>query len=190
MEAALKKTHYTAAEYLELEQDANYRSEYYEGEIFAMSGGTSKHDLIGCNLIYSLMGSLRDKPCFVHSSNLKVRIERADAFVYPDTIVVCGPREYHENRKDIIKNPKVVFEVLSPSTSSFDRGGKFMRYAKLPSLEEYVLVEQEFPRVEVFKRKENGKWLLTPYDEIDGRVKLESLDIEIPMAEIYRKVEF
>ena len=190
MEAALKKSHYTVSEYLVMEEEADFRSEYYEGEIFAMSGGTFIHDNIACNLIHALKGGLKGKGCFVHSSNLKVRIEKVDAFVYPDAMVVCSNRELYKNRKDIIENPKIVFEVLSPSTPAFDRGGKFMRYRTLSSLEEYVLVEQDFPSVEVFRKWEDGKWVLTDYQSMDDCVKLESLGIEISMQDIYEGVSF
>ena len=187
--AILKKI-YTREEYLTLETQNDFKSEYYAGEIFAMAGGALNHNLITTNISGELRTALRDKDCIVLSSDMKIRLKHADAYVYPDVSVLCGEPDYHNDRKDIITNPKVIIEILSPSTAEFDRQEKMLRYIQLPSLQEYVIIDSRKIFVQVFKRHEKGKWLTSLYESLDSEVALETIDVNIPMREIYFKVEF
>lgn len=190
MNTATKKQRYTFEEYLTLEEKAEFKSEYHNGEIYAMSGGTPVHSQVAGNIGAELRSALRDKNCISYTSDLKIRIETANRAVYPDASVFCGDLVYYEDRKDVVTNPILVIEVLSPSTADFDRKGKFILYAQLSTLQEYVLIDTEQPYVEIFKRQPNGKWLLSTYTKLTDIVEFESIDITVPMSEIYLKVQF
>ena len=187
-----QKRRYTLAEYFELERTSAEKHEYVDGEILIMAGGSENHSLIITNTIRSIGNRLQGKPCRVYESNLRIRIPRTPLYVYPDVSIICGPtkRDHDDPTGNSFTNPRLVIEVLSPSTELYDRGRKFERYMQLESLEEYVLVSQETARVESFWRREGGSWLLTPVSGIEGAAKLRSLDIELPLREIYAGVEF
>ena len=155
-----------------------------------MSGGTRNHSVIGANISGELRSALLDRNCTVCNSELMFRIEAADAAVYPDGMVICGPESYYHDRKDVVTNPMVVVEVLSDSTASWDRGGKFRQYELLPSLQEYVLIEQNEPQVDVFRRNEHGLWELERYGGLDELIIFKTLKVEVAMASIYHRVEF
>ena len=176
--------------YLKAEENADFKSEFYDGEIYAMSGGTRSHSLIATNLCREAGNQLKGKDCWVFNSDLKVRIEAADAAAYPDGMVICGETAYWEDRQDVVTNPVLVFEVLSKGTALWDRSGKFRRYEKLATLKEYVLVEQNEPQIDVYFRTQNGNWTLERFEGLAAWVELNSLSIRIPMAEIYSGVKF
>ena len=191
MSTAEKKLRYSFEEYLVIEDQNDFKSEYYQGEIFAMSGGTDERSRISSNISREIGVALLEKECSVYDSNLKVRIEAADAGVYPDCQVICGPSEYYQGRKDVVLNPIVVVEVLSESTAAYDRGGKFSHYKKIPALMEYVLVEQKEPIVDVFRRNEEGLWVqFGRYEGLDSMVELTSIQVSIPANMIYHRVIF
>lgn len=190
MSTAEKKIRMTFEEYLLHENDSDLRNEYYKGEVYAMSGGTDAHSLIGTNFTGELRSALLDKDCFVFGSDLKVRVDVADAVVYPDGMVICGEREYHEGRTDIVKNPQVVIEVLSKGTGGWDRGGKFRNYQSLSSLKEYVLVEQEVAQVDVFRLNSEGFWVLEGYEGLGSQIEIRSLGVQISVERIYHGVTF
>jgi Uma2 family endonuclease len=190
MSVSEKKVRYTFEEYLALEEKADYKSEFYQGEIFAMSGGTDHHSLIGMNLGRELGNSLMGKNCFVFGSDLKVKVDASKSGFYPDAMVVCGPREYYRDRRDTILNPTLVIEVLSDSTGAWDRGGKFLEYETLQSMQEYVLVEQKTAQIDVFHRNDQGFWVLKRYGGLDAEVEFKSLGVSIPTNLIYYGVEF
>ncbi len=188
-QAFLKKQFYTKEEYLELEELAEYKSEYYDGEIFAMSGGSYKHSAI-CSNLHRRIGDLLDgKNCIVFDSNLKLAIPEINAFVYPDLMVVCGKIEFAENRQDIIRNPILIAEVLSPSTESYDRDMKFGFYRTIPSLKEYMLVSQNKPIVEVYFRQNKDSWKYSVSEGTEQGIVLQSLGYEILLKDIYQKIE-
>jgi len=174
-----KKTYYTKEEYLEIEEQSEFKSEYFDGEIFAMAGGTPAHSAICVNLIRRVAEAIDQKDCIAFDSNLKLEIERADSYVYPDVMVVCGPVELVQNRNDTVKNPLLIIEVLSPGTESFDRGKKFRYYMTLPSFKEYILVSQEKPRVEVYFRQNEKNWTYSPVEGLDETVRLQSLETQL-----------
>ena len=185
-----KKGKATFEEYLANEETAEFKSEFYAGEIYAMSGGTRNHSLIGANIVRELGNALMGKDCVVYNSDLKIRIEAADASAYPDATVICGTEECYEDRKDILVNPTLVLEVLSEGTAGWDRGGKFRRYEMLSSLKEYVVVEQNAPQVDVFRRNPQGLWVLERFDGLDSVVEFQSLGTSVALSGIYYRVEF
>jgi Uma2 family endonuclease len=174
-------------EYLAFERAAPERHEYLDGEVVAMAGGRREHSLIGNNLGAELRSALRGRPCEVYNSDLRVWIDAADLYTYPDVAVVCGEPAFEDERRDILLNPTAVVEVLSDSTESYDRGEKFGYYRTLPSLTDYLLASQKRPLVEHFSRQPEGGWLLRTYGPGE-RLALPSLGCEIPVDEIYLKV--
>lgn len=192
MSLPVPKHRYTVSEYIRYEAEANERHEYRNGEIIAMAGGTYYHSLILANVIRELGNALKGKPCRVLESNLRVRSPRVPLYTYPDASIVCGEPQFDQNDStgQTITNPRVLVEVLSPSTEAYDRGTKFNAYRHLDSLEEYLLVSQDVARVEIYHRQAEGSWLLNSVDDVQARVRLRSLGLELAMSEIYSGVAF
>jgi Uma2 family endonuclease len=180
----------TPEEYLRLEREASYKSEYYDGEIFAMAGGTAEHSAIVLNVGGELRTLLKGHRCAPYDSNLRIKIAAADLYTYPDVSVICGPLEYADQHRDMVTNPTLIVEVLSDSTEAYDRGKKFAHYRTLPSFAEYVIVSQKEPLVEVFFKLPDGTWQLTPARGGDAVVRLQSLGIELRLAAVFDRVEF
>jgi len=190
MEQSLKYTYLSKEEYFELEENALEKYEYYDGEIWAMSGGSFRHSRLCSNINYELNGKARNRKDYVSlESNLKISIQKYSHYVYPDASVLCGKPIFEENRTDIILNPLLIVEVLSPSTENYDRTKKFDKYRSLPSFKEYVLIAQDLMRVEVFFRQDESHWFYTVYTQASDLVMLRSLDCDILLADIYDKVE-
>ncbi len=183
-----KKLFYSKEEYLEMEAAADYKSEYYNGEIFAMSGGSPNHSVICVNLTWSIREATRNKNCTGFESNMKLAIAKTNSYVYPDLMVVCGDIELAENTSDAITNPVLIIEVLSPGTESFDRGLKFEYYRTIPSLKEYVMVSQDKPRVESFFRQNENFWYYKVIEGLDKTIIFQSLEYETALREIYHKI--
>jgi Uma2 family endonuclease len=185
--SAVLKQYITPEQYLELERQADTKSEYFAGEIFAMAGASPEHSLITVNVTIALGPQLRDTPCTMYNNDMKVRVTE-DLYVYPDVTVVCGEAQFAGEEREVLLNPTLIVEVLSPSTEAWDRGGKFEQYRQRESLHEYVLVAQDRPHVERFARQADGQWLLT---EVNGSVAilaLPSIGCELALSEVYRKV--
>ena len=187
---------YTPEEYLALERAAFERHEWLDGLIYAMAGESPQHSLISANLTITLGIQLRGKPCAVYSPNMKgyARLS-TDAglkglFSYPDCTVVCGQALFHDKHRDVLINPRVVIEVLSPTTERYDRGKKFLRYQQNASLTDYVLVAQAYPSIEHYSRQANGSWLYSVMTEMTASVALASVDCQLPLAEAYDRIEF
>jgi Uma2 family endonuclease len=180
----------TPDEYLAAERLSDYRSEYLDGGVYPMTGGSVSHVLITGNLIVELGAQLRARPCRVFPIDMKVRLPDSRKFFYPDVMVVCGELQFHDNRKDIILNPDAVIEVLSPSTEAFDRGAKFEAYQTIESLKEYVLVAQDKPRVEQFVRRDGGKWSYTAVEGLESSLALPSIEGSLNLSAVYDKVDF
>lgn len=189
-EPAAKKTYYTREEYLALEEQAEYKSEYYDGKIFAMAGGSRNHSVICLNLNWGIREAIANKDCVGFDSNMKLDIPRAKQFYYPDLMVGCGNVEFLENRSDIITNPVLVIEVLSSSTESFDRGKKFAYYRTVPSIREYVLVSQTEPMVEAFYKQDEKVWQYTVAKGLEETIIFQTLQAELMLKDIYQKVEW
>ena len=186
-EAALQRQ-ITREEYLEIEDQADVRSEYYNGEIFVMAGGSRNHSVICFNLNWGIREAVANKDCVGFDSNMKLEIAEHSLFVYPDVTVVCGEIEFSEGRTDIITNPVLIIEVLSPGTEMFDRGDKFAYYRTVPSLREYVLVSQHSPIVEVYHRQDEKTWLYSVSKGIDESVIFQTIQHELSLKDIYQKV--
>jgi Uma2 family endonuclease len=186
---------YTPEEYLASERDAFERHEWLDGMIYAMAGESPQHSLITAN-VTTLGIQLRGKPCAVYSPNMKVYsrlpsdIGLKGLFAYPDTTVVCGEARFHDEHRDVLINPRVVIEVLSPSTERYDRGKKFLRYQQNPSLTDYVMIAQAYPSVEHYARQAHGGWLYSVTTELTASVMLESIECSLPLTEVYDRIVF
>ena len=188
--SAVPKHQFTFEEYLAKERVAEGKSEYYRGQIFAMAGGSPRHNTISVNISSSLRGRLRGSPCRPFNSDQRIRIQTNGLTTYPDVSVICGEFQVDSVDRDAIVNPRVIFEVLSPSTESYDRGKKFELYRQLDSLEEYILVSQDEALIERFSRQENGSWLLTVFKGLNAEIELQTVAINLPFSEIYEDVKF
>ncbi len=184
------KLYYSPAEYLARERKALTKSEYYAGEIFAMAGGTPEHSLIAANLTGELRNVLKGGACNVFTSDLRVKVEATGLYTYPDVSVVCGERQYDDDRRDTLTNPTVLVEVLSPTTASYDRLSKSRHYRAIESLQELLLVAQDMPSIERCFRATDGSWSIADVYGLDQQLELTSLGVSIPMAEVYRGVTF
>ncbi|MDQ2841274.1 MAG: Uma2 family endonuclease [Acidobacteriota bacterium] len=178
----------TEEEYLRLERASDHKSEFINGEIFAMAGGKLRHSLITANFAGALGAKLRGGNCLVFSPDLRVRTATSGSYVYPDVSVVCGVPQVHEGAGDILINPKLVVEVLSPSTADYDHGKKFELYREIVSLEDYVLVDTGTARVEHFARQPDGSWTFREYRGIEAAVPFASLGCTVELAEVYAGV--
>ena len=186
---ALPQSKLTPAEYLALEREAETRSEFLDGEVFAMAGASPEHVLIVSNLTSTLDAALAERPCVVFSSDQRVRVDTTGLHAYPDLAVACQGLRFDED--DCLLNPVVLIEVLSKSTQDYDRGSKFAHYRTLTSLVDYVLVAQDRPYVEHFSRQSAGQWLLR---EIEGEdegteIVLGSIGVRLPLSHVYRKLD-
>jgi len=184
------KTFLSEAEYLELERKAEFKSEYFQGEMFAMSGGTRWHGLIATNLVGELRQQLKGKPCQAYGSDLRVRVSPSRLYTYPDVTVACPELKFADDQQDTLLNPTVIVEILSDSTRGYDRGRKFQYYRTLPSLQEYLTVEQSSTHAEQWTRQPGNQWLLSEFSELDQTIELPSIGCVLKMSEIYDKVEF
>ncbi len=178
----------TPEEYLAAERRADFKSEYFDGEVFAMAGASYAHNLIVANVIAELRNQLKGRSCTVVPSDLRLWIETAQHYLYPDVTVVCGEPELTDDHTDTLVNPTLIVEVLSKSTKDFDRGEKFTFYRTLPAFAEYVLIAQDRHHVEHFVRQADGRWILSDIDRLADSVSLESIDGQLALAEIYDKV--
>ncbi|MDF5710040.1 MAG: Uma2 family endonuclease [Nostoc sp. S4] len=176
----------SAEEYLVWEPIQEQRYEYWDGEVVAMSGGTRNHNRVCANFFKLLDDALVDRSCEVYIVDVKVQVEPEQKYFYPDVVVTCDKRDINPQ---LIQFPCLIIEVLSPSTEAADRGKKFAKYRQSPTLQEYVLVQVEQPGVEVFRRSEQGKWVLSEYN-FDKILLLESVDVEIVVGNLYKQVQF
>lgn len=180
----------TPEQYLAAERASEFRHEYYNGQMYARPGGSFQHCLIVGNIIAELHAMLKKRPCMVGSSDLRMRVSPDGLYTYPDVVVICGDPRFADDQRDTLLNPALIVEVLSPSTEAYDRGFKSAQYRTLESLEEYALVSQAEPRVEVFRRQAGAHWLLSEAVGLDAVCHFECLDCAVPLAEIYAKVTF
>lgn len=182
---------FTAEEYLALERVSEMRHEYLGGCVYAMAGESPEHSTIRFNLAGILHAQLRDSPCRGFSPNMKVRTDEGGLYAYPDLMVVCGEPGFHDQRRDVVVNPTVIFEVLSPSTESYDRGEKFLRYStQIATLTDYLLVSQAKALIEHYSRQPDGTWLYSTVSGLSETLSLASIDCRLPLEEIYSRVIF
>lgn len=186
-----EKRLYTVEEYFALEEQAEYKSEYFHGEIFAMAGGTPNHNRITVDFAGLLNSSFEGTSCEAFTSDLRVQIDKERHYAYPDIIVVCDDLEFAKGRRDTITNPVLIVEVLSDSTRDYDRGTKFTSYRNhIKTLRDYILIEQVRVHVEYFSKERDETWRLREYFSLDDVLMLESVQCKVPLKEIYKRVSF
>jgi Uma2 family endonuclease len=185
--SALPKNFMTPEEYLKFERQSEIKHEYFDGEIFAMSGASEAHNIIVLNTGASLHAQLRKRPCRAYMSDLRVRVPKTSFYTYPDLSVVCGEREFEDDVLDTLLNPTVIIEVLSPSTESYNRGKKFQLYRKLESLKEFLLIAQDSVRVEHYARQ-GEQWILTDFSRLEAVITLPSIDCALVLEDVYENV--
>ncbi|MCK8604443.1 Uma2 family endonuclease [Desulfoferrobacter suflitae] len=181
------QSRYTAEQYLELERRADYKSEFINGQIYAMSGANRIHNQITFNLAGLLHSQLRGRPCEAYVADMRVKISSTGMYAYPDVAALCGDALFEDTHLDTLINPTLIIEVLSPSTEAYDRGGKFAHYRKIQSLIEYVLIAQDRYSVERFLRQED-QWLFSESTDLSGVVHLQSIECDLSLRDIYDKV--
>ncbi|HEX8249717.1 MAG TPA: Uma2 family endonuclease [Pyrinomonadaceae bacterium] len=190
---ALPKTYpvFSIAEYLDFERYAESRHEFLDGTVYAIAGESPRHSTICFNL-YGITGNqLRGKRWLGFSPNIKVATGDRGLFSYPDLAIVCGEPLYHDDKQDVLTNPQVIFEVLSPSTQNYDRGEKFLRYTNtIETLTDYVLISQDAPFVEHFQKQADGDWLKSEVSGLESILHLAGIECEIPLSELYYLVDF
>src|SRR5438876_6356830 len=184
--SALPKTKLTPAEYLAIERKAEYKSEFYRGEMFAMAGATEEHCLIKDNLAGEARNQLKGGPCRVVTSDLRVKVDPTGLYTYPDVVIYCERPQFEDKVLDTLLNPRAIVEVLSESTEAYDRGDKFRHYRQISSLQEYVLAAQDRPLVERHVRQPGGSWLMTEFAGLDGVLEFASVPARVPLVEVYR----
>jgi Uma2 family endonuclease len=187
--ASRSVTKLTEEQYLALERAAEFKSEYFDGEMFAMSGRSMQHARLQQNLTTELSIALRGGRCEAFGSDLRVRVS-SRMYTYPDVSVVCRKPLLADDRQDVLLNPVAVFEVLSPSTEKYDRGLKLQRYRTITTLQDYILVSQSELRIEQYTRQENNLWILRDYESLDEELTIASIGVSLPMRRIYDRVEF
>ncbi|QEC51524.1 Uma2 family endonuclease [Anseongella ginsenosidimutans] len=185
----------TAEEYLEWERGQEFKHEYHDGEIVVMQGAALNHNYVNMNLIGPIAMHLRDKPCDVFANDLRTEAKAANSYYYPDIAIVCGEPDSPDEKRDMICNPAVVIEVLSPSTRFYDIHRKKPSYMLLPSLKEYIMVDSTSVMVNTIRKKpadslESGAWESDVLKDLSGQLTIPTIGLSIPLSEIYRKVDF
>lgn len=180
----------TEEEYLARERKARFKSEFYDGEMFAMAGGSPMHSLIAANLITTLSNALKGRGYLTFTSDLRVKVEMTGLNTYPDASVVCGELRFADGEEDTLVNPTLVAEVLSDSTEAYDRGEKFEHYRRIPSLEACLLASQRKPALELYLRGKDGQWALREASGMDASLEIPPLSITVPLSEVFAQVKF
>ena len=180
----------TPERYLEIERVADFKSEYFDGEMFAMAGARLAHNLIVTNAVRELGNQFRQRPCQVYASEMRVRVSATGLYTYPDIIGVCGEPQFVDRQQDTLLNPSLLAEVLSPSTEAYDRGRKFDHYKTVESLREYLLIATDRVHIDLYTQQTDGRWLLTSAGSLEETVTLESVGAVLTLAALYEKLEF
>nr|VFJ74526.1 MAG: Endonuclease, Uma2 family (restriction endonuclease fold) [Candidatus Kentron sp. FW] len=184
------ETKTTSQEYLALERASRVRHEFLDGEIFAMTGATRRHNRIAVNLVHMLSTQLAARPCGIYVSDMRVKIEAIEKYTYPDVVVACEQEIFEDTEEDTLLNPILIIEILSDSTEAYDRGDKFFHYRAIMSFAEYILVSQKKPYMERFTHQSDGSWLYSCFDDIHQKFESSSTGCTINLKEVYEKVSF
>ncbi|SLM32999.1 conserved hypothetical protein [Desulfamplus magnetovallimortis] len=180
----------TPQEYLEFERSADTKHEYFDGEIFAMTGARPNHNRISFNIAGELKGQLKGSNCMGFTNDQRVKIEAITKYVYPDLSIACDNVEFDDDSPESLLNPVVIFEILSDSTEAYDRGMKFEHYQLIDSLQEYILIAQDRCRVDKYVRnRKDGTWILSTYSDKKQIVKIDAIKCDLPLSEIYDRIE-
>ncbi len=188
--SAIPKRKITPKEYLEIERKAEYKSEYFDGEIFAMAGAKRRHNVIAWNVGGELRQKLKGKNCEAYPADMRVFVPQTGLYTYPDLVVVCGEPEFQDDAFDTLLNPILIIEVLSGTTEKYDRGKKFQHYRSIETLQEYVLVSQDEARIEKYLKQGDRFWVLSEAFGLDAKIKLNSIDCELALNEVFDRVNF
>ena len=188
--SAVPEKRFSLDDYIARERAATHKSEFYRGEIFAMTGGSLRHNDIAGNIYHALRTLLNGRDCRPYNSDQRIKVEPAGLFTYPDVSVICGPPKLDARDDAAVTNPRVIFEVLSESTESYDRGKKFDLYRGMVSLVEYILVSQQEPHIERFVRQSDNSWLLTEAKGLDQFVDLAAIECRLSLRDVYDNVPF
>ncbi len=189
--SAQPKLKYTLEEYLELDRNSEARLEYWDGEIFDMSGVSPEHDAVEGNVYHHLRLKLKGKQCRIFLANTRIKVPSMPPYRYGDSSGLCGTPRYEViGGIKALTNPSIIIEVLSSSTEAYDRGDKFTNYKSIPSLREYLLVAQHRPHVSHFVKQDDGSWNQREFNDLDAIVKLVSLECELSLREIYEELDF
>lgn len=188
--STLSKSFLTPEQYLEIERKADYKSEYYQGEMFAMSGAQMPHILLTANMVRELGQQLRRTSGRVCANDLRVCMKPSGLYTYPDLVVICGKPEFLDSGFDTVLNPTLIVEVLSDSTEAYDRGRKFELYRGLESMMEYLLISSRRVSAESFTRQPDGRWLLTASSNLEDAIELTSVNCSLRLADLYENVDF
>ena len=183
------KTFLTPEQYLEIERKAEYKSEYYAGEMFAMAGAQEPHNLITTNVIVSLGLQVRGRACRVYGSDMRVKVSQSGLYTYPDVSAVYGERQLEDTGLDTLLNATLIVEVLSPTTEVRDRGRKFRDYRTIASLRQYVMIASELVEVELYTRDDKGDWVLTLASQPEDVVQLASIDCSLRLTDVCDKTD-
>lgn len=184
------KTYLTPEQYLEIERAAEFRSEYYQGEMFAMAGAVRLHNLLVSNATREVSEQLRKRPCEAYTADMRVFIPATGLYTYPDVVAVCGERQFQDSRQDTLLNPNLIIEVLSPTTEAYDRGRKFEHFRSIGSLSEYLMVASDRVHADLFSKQPDGRWILTSAAQLEDFIDLQSIGCRLNLADLYEKVEF
>ncbi|MEH1873380.1 Uma2 family endonuclease [Nostoc sp.] len=185
-----QQRYYTPEEYLELEEAAEYKSEYIDGQIITMAGGTINHNRIGGNFYAVLNFAFRQQEYEVFNSDMRLWIHQKRIYTYPDVTVIAGEPEFFNNRTDIITNPQIIVEVLSKSTKNYDSEDKFQAYRTISTFQEYLLIDQTRIHIDQFSKTGKKQWTLREYDDEDEAIALVTVPFEISLQDLYNKVNF
>jgi Uma2 family endonuclease len=188
--SAVPQIYLTPADYLAFERQSDIKHEYFRGQIFALAGASQNHVTILMNTSYLLVGQLKGRSCRTYGADMRVKVSPTGLYTYPDLVVVCGRPLFEDKELDTLLNPTVIVEILSKSTEAYDRGEKFAQYRTLDTLTNYLLISQEKPHIEHFARQADGGWLLTESGGMDAVMPIESIQCQLPLAEVYDRVEF
>lgn len=189
-EIKVAKACYTPEEYLELEEKADYKNEYRDGEIISMTGGTTQHNKLALNLATGLNVALNDLNYEIYIGDVKLWIPRYREFTYPDVIVIEGQPVYYSTNTTIVTNPLLIAEVLSKSTKDYDRGDKFLYYRSIPEFKEYILIDQTQYYVMQYVKTSENQWILTEYETEDAMINMSSINVELSLKQLYKKINF
>jgi Uma2 family endonuclease len=184
-EPAPKYNFISPKEYLEMERASDEKHEYFDGHIYLMSGASLKHAKVAMNLAIKIGSYLENKECSILSETMRVTTQLRDAYMYPDLLIYCNKEELEDDKFDTLLNPSVIFEILSPSTRSIDKGRKFLYYQQIPSLVEYFMVDTLKQRVYIAKKQTNGKWAFENTAE-EGSILIETIQLNLPLSAIYK----
>lgn len=183
-----KRKKITEAQYLAMERAAETKNEFLDGEIYAMTGASQRHNLVAGSTFASLYTQLRGRPCRVYPSDMRVKVAATGLYTYPDISVVCGRAELADENRDTLLNPVLIIEILSRSTAGYDRREKFGQYRRIPTLNDYLLIAQTRCLVEHYLRQSDGKWLLTEYNDLSDVIELPSIGCRLALSDVYEQV--